>query len=543
MRFDRRKTYPLNEKDGSLGQRLTDWFASKAIVPTRVGGVIKQLGEPRFLEPLNRAVVKLKHPYLWKIQSGKMTSGGTSSQSGNRPLPIPSLNFSPPPPEAPPPPPGSMQLRVSVSLPQALWSCPTFLGGTYDFTVYYGDDSPAVPVTASSDDNASHRYAAPGIYDVWISGQFEGWFQSLIEQFSVVTEVLTWGDSTILDITGQVFLGKGGTTAGVPLLPASESLPVSVSCFQIELEGCPNTGPTGEIVKNLTLAANPSTSFNFKGTSFSEIDFTGTTSAGAFTFQDTFQNMEQLTVLDFSGLGTFNCVGLNSMIKFSAVTEVNFGTMVMDANTQQANSFRSMFDSAAQLNSIIGLETVDYSQLNGSLAMTGLYRGTGFQTIDLAWMAQVPTAAWFAQGTGNSCQSVPNLTTVLNAQNLPVAQGAGTNAFGLNSLLSTIQGHESIVVGTGSTFTNMFSECHSITALDFSAWVFPFNAGGFVGFLTNVPLDTASYDVLLQQIAATVTVPGTLDANLCTYTAGGAAEAARTTLTGLGWTITDAGPA
>lgn len=86
MRFDRRRTYPLFDKnDTSNTGILTNVIAEETIVPVRVGGVIKS---NRTLKsgglPVNRSVSILTHPYLYKIAAGKMNKGGTSRFFGSR---------------------------------------------------------------------------------------------------------------------------------------------------------------------------------------------------------------------------------------------------------------------------------------------------------------------------------------------------------------------------------------------------------------------------------------------------------------------------
>jgi len=87
MRYDRRKTHPLYDiNDTSDTGILTDVIADSAIVPVRIGGVIKSRG-PGISQgglPANRAAVYLRNPYLYKIASGRMTRGGASKFFGSR---------------------------------------------------------------------------------------------------------------------------------------------------------------------------------------------------------------------------------------------------------------------------------------------------------------------------------------------------------------------------------------------------------------------------------------------------------------------------
>lgn len=77
MRFDRRKIYP--EPDN-----YSKFSALRAIVPKKIGGVIKQLGNPKYLLSVNRAVGKMRDHTQWYLQALKFNPGGVSSLAGSR---------------------------------------------------------------------------------------------------------------------------------------------------------------------------------------------------------------------------------------------------------------------------------------------------------------------------------------------------------------------------------------------------------------------------------------------------------------------------
>jgi hypothetical protein len=91
-RLDRRRNYPLFDKnDVSTTGIFTDLVTYAAMVPTRVGGVIKIVGggyvNGKFYSgslPMNRIAGVLRNPYLYKVAGGKMNKGGVSRFFGSR---------------------------------------------------------------------------------------------------------------------------------------------------------------------------------------------------------------------------------------------------------------------------------------------------------------------------------------------------------------------------------------------------------------------------------------------------------------------------
>ena len=83
----------------------------------------------------------------------------------------------------------------------------------------------------------------------------------------------------------------------------------------------------------------------------------------------------------------------------------------------------------------------------------------------------------------------------------------------------------------------------NMTTLQFDSSVDFSSVTQMTDMLKSVPLDTQYYDALLVGLDATNNNNSvSLNANLCNYTLGSAAETSRTQLvTGQSWTITDAG--
>jgi len=537
MRFDRRKTYPLNEKDGSTGQRVTDWLAAKAIVPRRIGGVIKQPGVRRFLVPINRAVVKLTNPYLWKIQAAKFTSGGTSSQSGSRPLFIPGGETPEPPPGGTDPLPSDMVLMVNIVNPGG-WKLPIGRSGTYNFTVNWGDGSEPSEITDGQDDAATHEYVAPGQYQVVITGQFEGFIQSL-SIGKDISEILQWGDSSLYDYQGSLSFAKAADPSGLghPLLPIDKGpIPLSPACDFFRLNGCPNTGGTGQMLNGITLAADAQISFN--ASQFSEIDFTGFASANSiFNFGAAFRDAA-VTELDFTPLGVYGSNGSGYLIANSAIQDVKMGQW--DTNLGFGKSSQYLFRDGIALKSF-DLSQVDWS---GSTLWNAseMFLNCAIEQIDVSFLNNIVSFDTGASGNSRICQSMPQLTTVLNAQNIVFNANANNyeqQLFENCPLLTDVQGIGSAANPVGF-IRGTFKSCTSLTTLDIASWDFS-AVTGLNEFANGVKLDTANYDAILIQMGATLVLTnGTSDFGLSTYTA--AAQAARGTIeTTLNWQVFDGG--
>jgi hypothetical protein len=67
----------------------------------------------------------------------------------------------------------------------------------YDCYVNWGDGTPISHVTASSDPNRIHIYAADGTYDVEIRGICEGWAFNFSGDANKITAVVSWGSSSL----------------------------------------------------------------------------------------------------------------------------------------------------------------------------------------------------------------------------------------------------------------------------------------------------------------------------------------------------------
>jgi hypothetical protein len=102
---------------------------------------------------------------------------------------------------------------------------PLVSGGTYDFTVTWGDSTSSV-VTSHDDSDATHTYEAPGTYTLTISGVIEGFAFRDAGDKAKILDVSQWG-SLKLGATSGFFQGAtnfNSTASDAPDLSATTSL-------------------------------------------------------------------------------------------------------------------------------------------------------------------------------------------------------------------------------------------------------------------------------------------------------------------------------
>lgn len=84
---------------------------------------------------------------------------------------------------------------------------PLFNGGTYNFTVDYGDNSGIKTVTSWDDANATYEYADDGIYTVTITGQIEGFRFVYSGDKLRIVGISNWGTLKVGTNQGLYFTG------------------------------------------------------------------------------------------------------------------------------------------------------------------------------------------------------------------------------------------------------------------------------------------------------------------------------------------------
>ena len=217
----------------------------------------------------------------------------------------------------------------------------------------------------------------------------------------------------------------------------------------------------------------------------------------------------------------------------------NFNGAIGNWDVSGVESFGSMFRGAGAFNADIGSWDTSSANIMGSML-----RETAFNQDISSWNVSSVTAT-DSMFTGSS---------VFNQDISSWNVSSVTNMGGMfNGATSFNQNLGSWDVSGVTDMTNTFRNCDGMSDANLGAvkdWTITAltDASSFMDACTN-SMSTSDYDALL--IAWEAQAPNTgvsIDFNNATYTAGGAAETARTSLTtatptGYGWTILDGGTA
>ena len=203
-----------------------------------------------------------------------------------------------------------------------------------------------------------------------------------------------------------------------------------------------------------------------------------------------------MNTLNLSGINTTGVISTQSMFKnitnnsSNVANELNLTTLdVRDLDTSSVIVFSSMFASNPTVTTITGVENMDTS--------SGKYFYSMFYQMGLTGSLNLSSWDWSsALAYGNMFNGTSNLTDIIGIENINVTALANTSALS--------------------------------------------------NFITGITLPTSRYDQLLINLAAQTKNQASQTAHFgnSQYTAGGAAEAARTSLiSNDGYTITDGGAA
>jgi len=109
-------------------------------------------------------------------------------------------------------------------------SCPWKAGGTYDFTVYWGDGESSI-VTAYNDPDAAHTYSSSGTYTVLIEGTIRGFcFNNTGDRLKLL-EIEDWGPFAFGN-AGSYFRGAENLRITATDSPDLTGATIMVAAFQ-----------------------------------------------------------------------------------------------------------------------------------------------------------------------------------------------------------------------------------------------------------------------------------------------------------------------
>ena len=370
---------------------------------------------------------------------------------------------------------GSFVTTWETTTPSETITLPLVSGGTYNFTVKWGDGT-IDTITAYNQAEVTHTYATAGTYTVTIAGTIEGWVFNNGGDKTKIQTIESYGSLVIT--TGQAFFGCSNLTS-----TATDAPTISTTSLFSTFRGCTNFNSA---IGNWDVSGVTTINSMFRDASsfnqdISSWDVSGATNMGGMFYNATSFNQ------DISGFNVSSVTDMNNM--FNGATSFNQDIGSWDVSS--ATDTTAMFRSASSFN-----QDISNWDVSGVTNMSQMFLG----------------ATSFNQDIGN--WDVSSVTNV-------------------NNMLQSVSGMSVANLGRVKDWT--------ITALTIGT--------DFQVSNTN-SMSTSDYDALL--IAWEGQAPNNnviIRFGSAKYTAGGAAEAARTSLTtavgsgGYGWTITDGGTA
>lgn len=481
-----------------------------------------------------------------------------------------------------PPPAGPFIFRIDTNLDGGgTYTLPTVDGGFYDFTVDWGDGNQDA-VTAWNDPGISHVYAANGVYDITITGTMTTWsMQDFIGQpnANCITEVLQWGD---IGVTNAY---KGfDSCVNLTSIPAGFWPDVQYAHYLFANCGLLTSAPTGLFDTN-TVCQTYAWAFSYTG--IYDLPANLFSSASILDLSAVFSNC---TFLQYVPAGTFtgcvNATDIYQMFDGCALLEVpaglfdDFGAVTIGGyalfnnctslTTIPATLFSGMTsvtDLSYSFNLCYALTTIPAGLLDGLTALenvANMFSSTGVTEIPAGLFDDCTELAYLDL----AFYSTPLTAIPAGLFDLNPLIASFNATFGYTNITEIPAGlfdYATVATAFAGTFDNcvylttvpdnlldncpvadlgnLFSNCGSLTTLDASTWDVTNLLFAYDIFLAT-SLDRDSYDALLTGWGAQAVQTGVyFQAEQCTYTYGGAANAGHDALVAAGWTMIDLGAA
>jgi surface protein len=299
---------------------------------------------------------------------------------------------------------------------------PTVSTGTYNCTVYWGDNT-SNAITTYNDAAWTHTYPSPGTYSVRIVGTFTGIsFNNGGDRLKLLA-ITNWGGFSFGSgvISVSAFYGCSNlviTATDIPSTTGSTSVSQWFrNCTSITT--IPNMGAWDmSTVTNFTSVFIGSTLFNQDIGAWNVS--AGTTGGNMFANCTSFnQNLNSWNVSNFTSLGTMfsGCTVFNGNItSWNTSKCTNFGSAFLNCpafnqnisgwNTSKVTNMSSMFSGATSFNQNLGAWDIT-KLVSGSTGGTSMFAGVtlsnaNYNGILAGWGAQVPlTGVTFSGGNSH----------------------------------------------------------------------------------------------------------------------------------------------
>ena len=290
---------------------------------------------------------------------------------------------------------------------------PLTSGGTYNFTVDWGDGSGIDTITAYNDADATHAYASAGTYTVTIDGTITGWsFVVQTAQRNKIKTISNWGGLTLNAISCfescqelEITANNAPTLAGSPPTMARMFYDCqkivnigtgwdvsSVQDFQYALSGCPLMNATDTVNWDTSSATNFNNFFYYSyvfnqdisgwntsnvtnmsgmfrnGRSFNQnIGAWDTSSVTTMSYM--FSGVNEANPLPFNqnigGWNVSNVTNMSNMFLFATSFNNGGSDTIKNWNTSSVNNITNLFNTATSFNQPIDSQGKNSSNLKG----------------------------------------------------------------------------------------------------------------------------------------------------------------------------------
>lgn len=290
-------------------------------------------------------------------------------------------------------------------------------------------------------------------------------------------------------------------------------------------------------IEDLDVSSATNISRMFQNIGLTSLDLSNWITAEVTNIQLTFAN-NSFTSLNLTGWNTNKVTNMQDTFSFITTLETITGISLWSTSALQ--NLQGTFRNSTSLTSLdlSNWDTSNVTLFTSTAGVTPL-NGTFYLCSSLTSLnltGWVSTSTSTLRGLFRNCSSLTSISGVngLITGNITVLEWLFSNC-GFTTLdLSTSN------TSNVTNFNSIFRVSTSLTTLNLSGWNIE-SGTNFNNFLTDVPLNTTSYDnILINFGGQTPITERTFDANLCKYTS--AAESARNTLINdYDWIINDDG--
>jgi len=436
---------------------------------------------------------------------------------------------------------------------------PLLVGGTYSGTINWGDGTDSVLSYA----NRTHVYASSGTYTITISGQIDGWRFANGGDRQKILDISNWGTLNIT--TDQAFYGCNNldiTATGQPILTSTNLSFMFRSCDLSTFN--PSSWDVSHITNMIYMFAGQTGFYNkFNGdvsgwNVSSVVDMTG-------LFSITSHFNQPLNNWDIRGtiIGTISPINL-AMFQGA----IAFNQPLNNWDVSITTNFGNLFNGATSFNQDLGdWDVSSATDMTAMFSVATAFNNGGSDTINNWDVSSVSsfggTASGGNSGMFNSCfvfnqplgnwvtDSATNMGQMFHQAHAFNQDISSWNTSGVTNMVQMFQRayafNQPIGSWNVSSVTNMAFMLFDSDSFDqdISSWDIN-QVTSFLAFMQNATgLSTANYDALLiaWDAQGAMSYSGTVNFGSSKYTAGGAAEAARTSLISKWGAIIDGGPA